>query len=1208
MSQVRSLCLALALGAALGLRAENLEDCLANRPWLTELYAWQETHEAGREIEAKKAGAYSIGNGRSFAMIGLYDSLWTWSSVYGASYVAPELGGLRMRVLRRGTELSLGRQQIGWVRRSGVVRVKAELQGLTVETYDLAPVNSGQEAWDNPPALLRIVRVANTGEVDQGGLELELKLQPAWALKHTQGIDSNDVLLEQEPGKGKKRTFWRLGAFDSSETSVSPGQLRSRLPKLQPGEEVWAAYFLAASESDDEARALVERLRNLGPLPWLDQTRKYYRDWFDSGTQFSGDGKLPDLFEVTSLIFKSQQAHSGSFSPLIGYSYAWIRDNNGPIRWFLKTGHWAEARGPMDFFYKLAASNGALPNSIRVDVPLKPRRRNFSKMHVEHSETPDWVVMQHYWDALSTGELEYLRPRWDYLKRCLWGQLNFEDLYFFQRDETYLWCLEGRIFNQCPYPNYFLSTFAYSTDSSFELVAAAEQLARLGKALGQTRDAADLSRLADRVRAKAVQAYWDESQGFWLPGRSLLGPSYNAPFANILLNPFWCGFARNDLDPLGPTPNDAQRTSTGLRNGYRWLARPDQAWKTTPNVDFYVGMNPGQLLYSLCKARLPWTQPAYEWVMASTSPSGDYSEMYDGKDRPWNPPALGQGTRGRVRPWEGGLNVDALLEYVTGFTPNALRQRVSFAPYLPPKQRAFAAKRLPVGSAKISLELQRLNDRRWTATLSHEEGEDLDVVMDFWPHLRSIESVEPREAVACVDSNGAAQISSRCSFRLSVGETRSFTISEGPMLPKQDREPPMPAVYQAIPYTVEAGKLLLLTSPSATLNPEQYTYVKPERFFSLGLAEFNAVSKAVPRPAFLDMDLPISPQDLTQALLDANGQPRFKVVVLGRGAFSAGKHHFKPMAFWEDAQLASAVQSFLEQGGCLVVGPSYQSDESLPSWFTRLTLGWQSGQKGGTAVAAVELPPEMKRLDELLVGDESSELGHSLSVSGSAEAEQLSLELTPGLQPEQRESARRFTGHLQFRLRTKPGQAARVVLRVDSSRNIKGMALNVLKNGQWQQLGVRIHNLGLPRRFIDLFVDLPASMVGGQLTDLRVTSKFGEDITLLRVQSMQAEVPPEQALTRLLGFASGAELGELRNGLLPVSREWLAPLRVKERPAEAALICRRVGKGWVFRSELPLTELSGFLRALLKPGTLEQMAPLAQSLTATQLGALQRGD
>ncbi|HET9869821.1 MAG TPA: hypothetical protein VFR02_04925, partial [bacterium] len=410
--------------------------------------------------------------------------------------------------------------------------------------------------------------VVNEGSAPATALGLRFKVVPAWNVQARFHADGGDLLVTQPPTKAKRRTYWRLAAFDPRGASAGGKALETELPALPPGGEAWTAYFLGSSDSPEEGARLAARLRSQGAAPLLDDTRDYYQKWFAQGAEFSGDPKVADLFEIQSLIFKCEESHSGGFSPLVGYSYTWIRDNNGPIRWFLKTGHVAEAKGAIDFFHGVAASMGSLPNSIRVDYPLTYRLKDLSGIHVEHAETPNWIVLQHWWYYLATGDLDTIRQRWAYLKRCLTGQVQEDGKFFFHRDETYLWCLESRCFDHESYPNYDLSTYAFAVDSSFDFVAAADRLAALGGRLGWK--VGDLQQMSDAARRTAEQTYWNAKDRYWAPAQSLLGPLYNAPYANILLNPFWCGYARNDLDPAGETPEAETEAKQALTAGYQW--------------------------------------------------------------------------------------------------------------------------------------------------------------------------------------------------------------------------------------------------------------------------------------------------------------------------------------------------------------------------------------------------------------------------------------------------------------------------------------------------------------------------------------------------------------------------------------------------------------------------------------------------------------
>ena len=975
---------------------------LEERPWLRDLYSWNETFDlSSQEVKANLTGAYCVGNGRAFALVGLSSPLWNWSNIYGDSYQEPDLGSLHMALTRGGSPVWLPRQKIGWVKRSGLVKVEAQGSGLSVESYDFAPVTSEDDAvWNNTPVIIRMVHLTNSGTKTESDLNLELKIQAAWNVTAPKKNIGHDLVLVQKAAKAKKRTVWRLGAFQQGNASISEGNLHYRFPSLPPGGETWAAFFLLSSDTSRESAADSAGLRKKGALSLLDQTRVYFTDWFGQGTEFAGDPKITDLFEIESMIFKSQQSHSGGFSPLIGYSYTWIRDNNGPIRWFLKTGHPREAKGAMDFFYGIASSMGSLPNSVRVDFPLNFRKKDLSDIQVEHAETPNWIVLQHWWYYLTTGDIDLIRARWGYLKRCVEGQVRVEDKYFFHRDETYLWCLESRCFDQCPCPNYDLSTYAFAADSSFDLVAAADRLAYLGKYIEMDKDVSEMTSLARKVRDKAEATYWNEKAGYWAPAQSLLGPLVNAPQANVLINPFWCGYTRNDLDPLGETPSSSGHAVAALRNAYPILGREDGFWKTTPTVDFFVGMNPGQLLYSFSKARLPWAEKAYRAVLKTATPSGEFAEMYDGQCHPWNTPAWGLGTSGRVRPWEGGLNTESLLEFITGFSPDAGNNRVVFSPHLPEDLKIFSAQRLLVGKSQVSFSLKRTGAKEWSVNFHLDKGPSPEVLVDIWAslhllsNLTTLGSVEWQKTLA--ETNGRE---ARCRFTLAEGQDQTITVSEGSQLPSGERNPPPPQPFQPEPYLVEPSSLLLLTTPSGIFLKHKNT--EPANFPSVGGSELKTMRRVTSSVSFLDMDLPISTGDIASALLDDKGALRTKLAVLGTGAFSSGRHHFKPASYWADQELGKAFKKFLERGGILFLGPAYSNREILPEWLIHLTQGgWEVDDTRDEAVPSKEggrrEGPALAELFGFVPGLAAGKVDHGLTAKGPQWASLVALSKNPG--------------------------------------------------------------------------------------------------------------------------------------------------------------------------------------------------------------------
>src|ERR1700679_408741 len=82
----------------------SLETLGQDHPWLSDLYQWNESYNLDKGgVSAQKAGAYCVGNGHSFALIGLESPLWDWSNIYGDSYQEPDLGHFQMGISRDGS-------------------------------------------------------------------------------------------------------------------------------------------------------------------------------------------------------------------------------------------------------------------------------------------------------------------------------------------------------------------------------------------------------------------------------------------------------------------------------------------------------------------------------------------------------------------------------------------------------------------------------------------------------------------------------------------------------------------------------------------------------------------------------------------------------------------------------------------------------------------------------------------------------------------------------------------------------------------------------------------------------------------------------------------------------------------------------------------------------------------------------------------------
>jgi hypothetical protein len=1053
-----------------------------------------------------------------------------------------------------------------------------------VDTVDFAPAAPNPDLWDNPAALVRWVRVRNAGEQAFRGVTLVFHMSGGWSTGIRARSGQDAFCFGQPKKRAKPRTFWILGALDGKAHALDRG-LAVVLGDIAPGEEKFAAVALASDGDAEGLDRTWSRLRTAGVGRLLDDTHEFWNAWFAQGVRFSGDPKLCDLFDAESWIFKAQESYSGCFSPLIGYSYAWIRDHNGPIRWFLKSGHASEASAAVDFFPRLASAMGSLPNSVRVDASLSPRLKDLSGIGVEHAETPNWIILQHWWRYLSDGDLEKIRSRWVFLKRCLSGQVKTDHKFLFHRDETYLWCLESRTFPHVGYPNDYLTTYGFTVDSSFGFVAAADRLAFLGRRLGKESEAKEIQGWADAARTTAQGTFWNEALGYWEPAQSLLGPMNPQPFANILLNPFWCGYARPDGDPLGSTPEENVRASRALEAGFRYLGRSDGFWKTTPSVDYFVGMNAGQLLWDLLEEKSPWAEKAYNAVWKCASPSGEFSEMYDGKYRPFNPVSWGVGTSGRVRPWEGGLNTEALFHYMTGFQSDASNKTVRFAPHLPQGQDRFGAEGLRVGSSKLDFRIEKTGEYEKTAWVKLQSGEALQVRMDLWGTERGLGKVETEGETTWVRKPSESKNRDAVLvFPIHEGEERKIRWTEGDVLPESLTRCPKIENYVPPPFTVEKADVVLFTSPSAVL--ASLKPVAPRKFQEGAQSEKRYLESLGLKTSVLEVDLPLRPQDVASSMLDEQGKPKARLVVFGRGAFSPGKHDFKPVAFWEDPAIAKSVENFMEAGGSVLIGQDTQGSSGAPRWLQGLIQGgWDDTAFEGETVLAEAEPREAgeKIVDELDVAEESSEKKHEVNVEKLLWKDRVQLPENLGSAQMIEDDGVGFGGAYTFTLQTIQDVAHRLKIRLNTAHPTRGLALEVEKNGRWVPVGVRTQEASGGERWLTVWFDVPATLVSGERERFRLFPKGTSEVNVYHLWLSSVFPRPKSPLAETLGFSRGVSLGWAPKGLSTVGKGWKAPVVFSHAQEGAALILRKQGNGFLVKTELPLDDCGGVLQVLSSP-------------------------
>jgi hypothetical protein len=544
------------------------------------------------------------------------------------------------------------------------------------------------------------------------------------------------------------------------------------------------------------------------------------------------------------------------------YTYRWIRDSNGPIQFLLDCGDFQSVNRDLSYHFAGCATKERIYNNIELNLDLdldNPAEIDWSEVSTPKAEIASFVILQNWWYYQHTGETEQLAERWEYLQRAFEGHhVDPQGRLPFHGDETYR------------FPGYQLSTpepeavsdyvhmTLRSADSAFEYVAAAEAMAQMAEVIERPDDEiAGYYRAADFVRNATETFYWQEDRGYYAPAMSAVsGELYRYPFANINTRPTWIGYA-------GP---DAQQ-SGNIVSALRHLYRPDAGTSNiTPECGYSVGMTPGMVLSALTAIGHPEAAKALEGVLVAASPSGGFAEM----NRPDDTPAREVWGMHRVRPWEGGINGSAVLEYLTGFEPHAGTRTVSFAPRVPEDAITMTVRNLRVAEANLTLEA-RSHEGEMSVRITCEEADA--------PLTVQLRAPAPAGTVPAFEPMGIA-----------AGETleRSWPLPQEPAggsLATSDE----PFDFGSADVPQDATVLL-------TWSGEVAEQVRASE------GEVTVIDTRIAWPASY----------LRSALLNDDGSPRARRVITDLEGFPGA---FKERNFWTDGAGAEIMAEFEAAGG-----------------------------------------------------------------------------------------------------------------------------------------------------------------------------------------------------------------------------------------------------------------------------------------------------
>lgn len=747
-------------------------------PWLLEANRWRtEFDVATGTPDRTRRGGFGIGNGHVFGFVGIGEpDLATIHEAVGPGYEKHEgyFSDVQLAV-RVGGERWEPVTQYQWqIRSTAVVVTLTRGPGLDLWAVDFAPLV--RPAWADPSqpeerALVRHVAARATGGAALVDVEVALVGVAEWTAE-------GDVLVHRRDGGAR---IARLDAL-AGETDGEALEARFRFARIEPGAAARGTFAIAIGASDADVVASLSALEALPAMELARTTRDAWRAWAASGaTLRTPEPMVDDLVETSRIMLRVQQAATGATCPMSEYTRTWLRDTIGPVLAMSALGHHEEAEAMMTYVYRAILDAGDLRNSMSADLdltapaPTPPDFRSLGPLSgTVRAEGPSYLVMGHDELARWTGDRAAIDERFDLFWHALTDQaLTADDLLPFSGDETYRTAMAiGTGFDIA---EQFTEGFL-SSDSSFLLAVAAERLAAHAEVLGRNADADALRALAMRVRTAADALYWNEAESFYAPfATDPERDPWDAPFEDVSTKPVWTGYLAPDDPRARPS---VQSVWDLLGNDERGMpityVHPRNATLLRSQRVFFgvhTGMTVGYFLGAASAVDLPEAEAAFDALGRTANTTGSWSEYMTFEDHAnlsltYDTAGLLGEYTARYRPWEGGINVRALLDYLGGVSP-ALdpEPHLVVAPHLPTGWDRFELADLRVADARITLVVEDEptgadRTRRTTVTVT---GAAAPVALDFGVRVPASEIISARAGGVDVDPG---------TLTLDVGEGR----------------------------------------------------------------------------------------------------------------------------------------------------------------------------------------------------------------------------------------------------------------------------------------------------------------------------------------------------------------------------------------------------------------------------------------------------
>lgn len=683
------------------------------RDWLTEHYTWYQYVDRDDKPNpiAGELGAFGVGNGRAFTMIGMDYPLNATHGTVLWRYQKPGtyFGDTKVLATLGGSDFSPTEEWMWNVRECAAVLTKARSQQVDLYVLTFAPV--GQ------PAILRVCVVKNRTNQPLNNVGLALGWEDPVATASMDRLVATRRLEEPQLAEQAELLFL------NGPSSASGKRVVTSLGSIPAGGEVVRAAVLYSGKTADERAGTLSALRAKSLDQHLAELQEEWAAHFALNARLgTPDQKVNDYWDLMILTLKTQQCREGAVRPMSRYTSVYLRDHYTAGTLWARSGNYDGLRDTINMYRRLAANSGAMNNSHgnAHDVPEPSTEPNWASFPImqgsnrNEAEAPSWMPMM-VWDYYEvTGDMEWLEQRYEFAKRLVTGQVWTDDyLQTLSGDEPWRWVFFAKFLLYEP------EFHMWSSYSSFLLVKAAEDARAMARLLGKTADEAWFTNLIDNTRNVLENRYW-HSGGFYSPGILYTDNSLiQEPFEDINTIPLWVEYAP-------PSNSRIKRNNDAMISS---LLREEGTLQSAGLFEFYDGMVPGQWLQNLAILDHPVLgEKAFnslELVLQETAEIAE-GQMWSNHSAfmpIYDPTGEREDVTARYRPWEGGSVAEGMLEYLTGSKTDVPAGVQRFFPHLPNGWTTLRWENARFADTRYSYEVEVTATGR-VHRIVHQQGED----------------------------------------------------------------------------------------------------------------------------------------------------------------------------------------------------------------------------------------------------------------------------------------------------------------------------------------------------------------------------------------------------------------------------------------------------------------------------------------------------